>query len=224
MFQEISILMIISAVGTRNPVFRERTQLNRSDLSSSRISLIILFVHTAGVKNIWHDIDPGRISPDDFVVVVEISKGSKNKYELDKDTGLLMLDRVLYTSTHYPANYGFIPRTFADDGDPLDALVLCSEPIAPMTLVRCYPIGAIKMIDSGENDEKIIAIPFGDPMYNSFRDITDLPEHIFNEMAHFFSVYKTLEKKDTAVDEVIGSKEVRAIIEHTMESYKKCFE
>jgi len=176
------------------------------------------------VKNIWHDIDPGRISPDDFVVVVEISKGSKNKYELDKDTGLLMLDRVLYTSTHYPANYGFIPRTFADDGDPLDALVLCSEPIAPMTLVRCYPIGAIKMIDGGENDEKVIAIPFGDPMYNSFRDITDLPEHIFNEMAHFFSVYKTLEKKDTAVDEVIGSKEVRAIIEHTMESYKKCFE
>ncbi len=175
------------------------------------------------MRNIWHDIDPKRISPEDFVVVVEISKGSKNKYELDKDTGLLMLDRILYTSTHYPANYGFIPRTFADDGDPLDALVLCSEPIAPMTLVRCYPIGAIKMIDSGENDEKIIAIPFGDPMYNSFRDITDLPEHVFNEMTHFFSVYKTLENKDTAVDEVIGSAEVTAIIEHTMKRYREFF-
>lgn len=175
------------------------------------------------MRNIWHDIGPERISSEDFMVVVEISKGSKNKYELDKDTGLLMLDRILYTSTHYPANYGFIPRTFADDGDPLDALVLCSEPIAPMTLVRCYPIGAIKMIDSGENDEKIIAIPFGDPMYNSFRDITDLPEHVFNEMTHFFSVYKTLENKDTAVDEVIGSAEVTEIIEHTMKRYKEFF-
>jgi inorganic pyrophosphatase len=175
------------------------------------------------VKNIWHDISPDRISPDDFIVVVEIPKGSKNKYELDKETGLMMLDRVLYTSTHYPANYGFIPRTFADDGDPLDALVLCSEPIAPMTLVRCYPIGAIKMIDSGENDEKVIAIPFGDPMYNSFRDISELPEHIFNEMAHFFTVYKTLENKETAVDEVIGSEDVRAIIEHTLERYDKRF-
>ncbi|MGI6472428.1 MAG: inorganic diphosphatase [Candidatus Methanomethylophilaceae archaeon] len=175
------------------------------------------------MRNIWHDIDPGRISSDDFIVVVEISKGSKNKYELDKETGMLMLDRILYTSTHYPANYGFIPRTFADDGDPLDALVLCSEPLTPMTLVRCYPIGAIKMIDSGENDEKVIAIPFGDPTYNSFRDISDLPEHIFNEMAHFFSVYKTLEKKDTAVDEVIGSGEVVEIIEHSLENYNKLF-
>jgi len=96
--------------------------------------------------NIWHDIDPKRISPEDFFSVIEISKGTKTKYELDKATGLLMLDRVLYTSTHYPANYGFIPRTYAADNDPLDVLVLCSEPIAPMTLVRCFPIGAIIMI------------------------------------------------------------------------------
>ncbi|NLL95478.1 MAG: inorganic diphosphatase [Thermoplasmatales archaeon] len=173
--------------------------------------------------NIWHDLDPSRVSPEDFVVVVEIEKGSKNKYELDKETGMLKLDRVLYTSTHYPANYGFIPRTFADDGDPLDALVLCSEPIAPMTLVRCYPIGAIKMIDDGENDEKVIAIPFGDPMYNSYGDISELPGHVFDEMVHFFSVYKTLEGKETAVDEVIGSGEVRAIIKHTLERYREKF-
>ena len=175
------------------------------------------------MMNIWHDLDPSRVSPDDFVVVVEIEKGSKNKYELDKETGMLKLDRVLYTSTHYPANYGFIPRTFADDGDPLDALVLCSEPIAPMTLVRCYPIGAIKMIDNGENDEKVISIPFGDPMYNSYRDISELPKHMFDEMGHFFSVYKTLEGKETAVDEVIGSAEVRKIIKHTQERYDQYF-
>ncbi|MGN1045283.1 MAG: inorganic diphosphatase [Candidatus Methanomethylophilaceae archaeon] len=175
------------------------------------------------MSNIWHDMSPKRISPDDFMVVVEISKGSKNKYELDKETGLLMLDRILYTSTHYPANYGFIPRTYADDGDPLDALVLCSEPIAPMTLVRCYPIGAIKMIDNGANDEKVIAIPFDDPTYNSYKDISELPKHIFDEMAHFFTVYKQLENKTTAVDEIIGADEVHTIIRSTIEKYRDTF-
>ena len=173
--------------------------------------------------NIWHDINPKRISPDDFMVVVEISKGSKNKYELDKETALLKLDRILYTSTHYPASYGFIPRTYADDGDPLDALVLCSEPILPMTLVRCYPIGAIKMIDNGANDEKIIAIPFDDPMYNSYTDISELPSHMFDEMKHFFEVYKTLEGKTTAVDEIIGSDKVQDIIKYTIGRYKDSF-
>ena len=173
--------------------------------------------------NIWHDINPKRISPDDFMVVVEISKGSKNKYELDKETGLLKLDRILYTSTHYPASYGFIPRTYADDGDPLDALVLCSEPILPMTLVRCYPIGAIKMIDNGANDEEIIAIPFDDPMYNSYTDISELPSHMFDEMKHFFEVYKTLEGKTTAVDEIIGSDKVQDIIKYTIGRYKDSF-
>jgi len=173
--------------------------------------------------NIWHDINPKRISSDDFMVVVEISKGSKNKYELDKETGLLKLDRILYTSTHYPASYGFIPRTYADDGDPLDALVLCSEPIQPMTLVRCYPIGAIKMIDNGANDEKIIAIPFDDPMYNTYTDISELPRHMFDEMKHFFEVYKTLEGKTTAVDEIIGSDKVQDIIKYTIGKYKDTF-
>ncbi len=175
------------------------------------------------MMNIWHDISSDRINIDDFVVVIEISKGSKNKYELDKETGLLKLDRILYTSTHYPANYGFIPKTFADDKDPLDALVLCSEPIAPMTLVRCYPIGAIKMIDNGSNDEKIIAIPFDDPTYNGYKDISELPKHIFEEMAHFFTVYKALEHKDTAVDEIIGSEEVPKIIEDSIKTYQELF-
>lgn len=103
--------------------------------------------------NIWHDINPDRITPNDFMAVIEIEKGSKKKYELDKQTGLIVLDRILYTSTHYPANYGFIPRTLADDGDPLDVLVLCNEPIDPLVLVQCYPIGVITMLDNGKNDE-----------------------------------------------------------------------
>jgi len=152
--------------------------------------------------NIWHDIDERRISPDDFMAVIEIERGSKKKYELDKETGMLMLDRVLYTSTHYPANYGFIPRTYADDDDPLDVLVLCSEAIEPMVLVRCFPIGMITMVDNLRNDEKIIAIPYGDPMYSGFNDIGQLPQHIFNEMKHFFSVYKALEGMSTAVDKI----------------------
>ena len=175
------------------------------------------------MSNIWPDMNPKRISPSDFMVVVEITKGSKNKYELDKETGLLKLDRILYTSTHYPASYGFIPRTYADDGDPLDALVLCSEPILPMTLVRCYPIGAIKMIDNGANDEKIIAIPFDDPTYNSYKDISELPKHLFDEMAHFFTVYKALENKTTAVDEIIGSDKVQDIIRGAIDNYKNSF-
>ena len=118
--------------------------------------------------NIWHDISPKRIKKDRFYAVIEISKGGKNKYELDKETGMLKLDRVLFTSTHYPANYGFIPRTYASDNDPLDVLVLCSEKIQPMTIVECFPIGVLIMEDGGARDEKIIAVPVNDPNYNGY--------------------------------------------------------
>ena len=173
--------------------------------------------------NIWHDINPERIKPDNFTAVIESSKGSKSKYELDKETGGLKLDRILYTSTHYPANYGLIPHTYADDGDPLDVLVLCSENIYPMTLVQCYPIGVISMIDSGSNDEKIIAIPFGDPIYNQYSDISEIPKHKFEEMKHFFSVYKTLENKETVVNDISGKEEAMRIIASTIETYNKKF-
>lgn len=169
--------------------------------------------------NILHDINKSRIKPNDFMCVIEISMGGKSKYELDKDTGMLMLDRILYTSTHYPANYGFIPRTLADDGDPLDVLVLCSVPIQPMTLVRCYPIGVISMMDGGKRDEKIIAIPFGDPTYNTYTDISQLPKHIFDEMRHFFSVYKELEAKETAVKEVENAEKALTIVEEAIKNY-----
>lgn len=173
--------------------------------------------------NIWHDIDEKRIHPDNFVAVIEIKKGSKKKYELDKETGFIMLDRILHTSTHYPANYGFIPRTLADDGDPLDVLVLSGEGIDPLVLVRCYPIGVITMLDNGKNDEKIIAIPYDDPTYNTYLDITDLPSHIFEEMRHFFSVYKQLEGKETAVNEVQGQKCALEIIRSCIKNYKTVY-
>lgn len=169
--------------------------------------------------NIWHDINPKRIAKDNFIAIIEISKGSKNKYELDKETGILRLDRILYTSTHYPANYGFIPRTYADDLDPLDVLVLCSEAIHPLTMVNCYPIGVISMIDNSRADEKIIAIPFDDPSYNTYTDISQLPSHVFDEMIHFFKVYKELEGKQTAVSEIKGVKDAQEIIEKALVSY-----
>lgn len=175
--------------------------------------------------NIWHDISPKRITSDNFYAVIEISKGDKNKYELDKETGMLKLDRVLFTSTHYPANYGFIPRTYADDGDPLDVLVLCSETILPMTLVECKPIGVLNMIDDNSADEKIIAVPINDPNYNTYNDIKDLPKHVFEEIRHFFQVYKSLENgKETSVTEVHGAKEAKSVIKKCIESYIKDFQ
>ena len=174
--------------------------------------------------NIWHDIDPKEISAGDFSAVIEIPKGSKCKYELDKYTGLLRLDRVLYTSTHYPANYGFIPRTYADDGDPLDVLVLCSESIYPLTLIRVSPIGVMRMLDGGKMDDKIIAVPVSDPTYFGITSIDELPAHIFDEIMHFFTVYKQLEHKQTAVKELFGKAEAERIVQEAIDCYKETFE
>lgn len=171
--------------------------------------------------NIWHDIAPERIKKEDFMCYIEIQKGSKSKYELDKETGVLKLDRVLYTSTVYPASYGFIPRTLADDGDPLDVLVLCSEPILPATLVQCYPIGVINMIDDGKMDEKIIAIPFREPTYNIYSDISQLPRHIFDEIRHFFQVYKVLEHKTTSVRELMDRESAVQIVQKCIDNYDR---
>ena len=156
-----------------------------------------------------------------FDALIEIPKGCKAKYEVDKATGMLRLDRVLYTSTVYPANYGYIPNTLADDGDPLDVLVLCGDAIYPMTLVKCRPIGVINMIDGGLNDEKVIAVPVNDPTYCSYRDIKELPAHIYQEMMHFFEVYKALEYKQTTVHEVLPRAAAEAIIEKCIENYEK---
>ena len=171
------------------------------------------------MANLWHDVTPDRLKPEDFIAVIEIEKGSKSKYELDKETGFIILDRVLYTSTHYPANYGFIPRTYAEDNDPLDVLVLCSEPILPLSMVRCYPIGVFTMLDQGKLDDKILAVPVTDPVYNMYHDISELPDHMFREMTHFFSVYKMLEGKETVVSEPQGVEEAVKIIQKCLNAY-----
>ncbi len=173
--------------------------------------------------NIWHDIDKKEIEKDEFMAVIEIPAGSKKKYELDKSTGLLKLDRVLYTSTHYPWNYGFIPRTYAEDSDPLDVLVLCTETLDPLVMVKCYPIGVLRMIDSDECDDKIIAIPLNDPTWNFYKDIEQLPPHILEEITHFFNVYKALEHKETTTSEMLNRSEAISIVEASMERYLKHF-
>jgi inorganic pyrophosphatase len=173
--------------------------------------------------NPWHDIDPERITAENFIAVIEIPKGSKKKYELDKETGLIRLDRILFTSTHYPSNYGFIPRTYADDNDPLDVLVLCSETLDPLTMVECYPIGMVKMVDDEEVDEKIIAIPFHDPVYSGYRDVSTLPRHILTEISHFFEVYKALEHSETSVKMVVDREEAVAVIRKSKTTYEQMF-
>lgn len=170
--------------------------------------------------NIWKDIDKDLIHADSFVACVEIPKGSKMKYELEKKTGKLILDRVLYTSTHYPQNYGFIPRTYADDNDPLDVLVMCQEPITPLCLVRCYPIGVVNMVDSNHKDEKIIAICMDDPSLNCYRDISGLPAHILDEIKHFFKVYKQLEGKETIVTNLLGREDAIKVIDKCIKNYE----
>lgn len=169
--------------------------------------------------NIWHDIDPALIGPEHFTAVIEIPMGSKKKYEMDKRTGLLRLDRILHTSTHYPANYGFIPRTYADDGDPLDVLVLCAETLDPMVMVDCIPIGCIRMTDNGYFDDKIIAIARDDPTWNYYRDIEQLPPHIGEEIAHFFEVYKQLEHQYTTASSTLSRDEAISIVSESMERY-----
>lgn len=173
--------------------------------------------------NIWHDVPEGRIKPDNFLAVIEISKNGRLKYELDKETGFLRMDRVLYTSTHYPANYGFIPRTYGDDHDPLDVLVLCNEEMVPMSMCECKPIGVLIMKDCDANDEKIIAVALNDPNMNCYNDISELPEHVFDEMKHFFRVYKELEGKTTAVHQILGVDDAKRIILESKKSYDELF-
>ena len=171
--------------------------------------------------NIWHDIDPNEIKADLFTSVVEIPKGSNCKYELDKHTGLIKLDRVLYTATIYPANYGFIPRTFAMDNDPLDVLVLCQESLVPLCLVQAKPIGLIRMVDQGYIDEKIVAVCTSDPFYNNFNDLKELPDYVGNEIRHFFRVYKTLEGKRTDVTAIRGKEEAIKVIQTSIDAYQE---
>ncbi len=171
----------------------------------------------------WHDVPIGDDVPDEINIVIEISKGSKVKYELDKDTGLLEVDRVLYSSVVYPENYGFIPQTLADDDDPLDAIVLMQEPIQPMSLLEVRPIGLLPMVDEGENDENILCVHVEDPQYEAFTHVNELPEHRLNEIKQFFKEYKNLERKEVEVGEISGPEDAVEYIRRAIERYKKQF-
>jgi len=167
----------------------------------------------------WHDVTPGLDLPYEFMALVEIPRGSSIKYELDKTTGLLRVDRMLYSAVHYPANYGFIPQTYAEDDDPLDVLVLCQEAVHPLTLVRARAIGLMTMVDSGKKDHKILAVALDDPEFNGFREASELPMHRLTMLRRFFQDYKTLEGKSVEVDEFQPAAFAVPIIEHALDRY-----
>jgi inorganic pyrophosphatase len=166
----------------------------------------------------WHDVDPG--TPSAFNAVIEIPMGSTNKYELDKASGLLKLDRVLHSAVHYPANYGMIPQTISDDGDPMDVLILSSEPVYPMTIIEARPIGLMTMMDGEELDHKVIAVGFNDPDYNSYHDVHELPPHRLAVIRRFFEEYKTLEKKRVVVDDILPSAAAFPVIQRSLAVYR----
>jgi inorganic pyrophosphatase len=167
----------------------------------------------------WHDLSPGDQVPREFDVVIEIPLGSNIKYELDKGSGLIRMDRVLYSAVFYPANYGFIPRTLAEDHDPLDVLVLCQQPVVPLTVMHARAIGLMTMIDSGEQDHKIIAVATADPEYNSYHEASELPQHRLVMVRRFFQDYKQLERKVVEVDEILPAAAAYPIIDDALAQY-----
>jgi len=171
----------------------------------------------------WHDVPIGDEAPEEFSALIEIPKGSRVKYELDKETGLLKVDRILYSSVIYPANYGFIPRTLGDDDDPLDVLVLMQEPVQPLSILRARPIGMMEMIDEGENDEKIICVHLDDPEYRSYENHSELPEHRLNELRRFFQDYKVLEGKEVKVGDFSEPDEAKDAVRNAMRLYDEHF-
>ena len=167
----------------------------------------------------WHDVTPGAHLPAEFTAVIEIPMGSSVKYELDKETGMLRLDRILYSAVYYPANYGFIPQTLAEDDDPLDVLVLCQEAVAPLTLVNARAIGLMTMLDSGKKDHKVLAVAVDDPEYNGFREANELPGHRLTMLRRFFQDYKQLEGKSVEVDDIQATEAAIPIIENALQRY-----
>ena len=169
----------------------------------------------------WHDVTPGGNIPEEFQAIIEIPFGSSVKYELDKTSGLIKLDRVLYSAVYYPANYGFIPQTLAEDDDPLDVLVLCQETVVPLTLMAARTIGLMTMIDGGKKDHKIIAVALDDPEFNSYMEAAEMPAHRSTMLRRFFQDYKQLEGKAVEVDEIQPAKTAYPIIEDSLARYSR---
>lgn len=172
----------------------------------------------------WHSLSYGRGAPVTVNTVIEITKGSKAKYELDKDTGLLRLDRVLMTHLTYPFHYGFIPQTYCDDNDPLDAVIICSQPLIPLTIVEATPIGALHMIDGGQQDDKIIAVATHDHVVNGIKSLSELPVDMVDTIKEFFENYKKLEEKQVVVERFLNKEEAYLLIENAIEFYKRAIE
>ncbi len=171
----------------------------------------------------WHAVSPGEILPEIVNAIIEIPKGSKAKYEIDKESGLIKLDRVLFSSVMYPANYGFIPQTFCDDKDPLDILVLCSVDVYPMTIIEAKVIGVMHMVDNGEQDDKIIAVAKNDMSVNYIEDLAELPPHAMKEIVRFFQDYKTLEEKNVTIEHLLGKNYAFKVIKESLELYNTLF-
>jgi inorganic pyrophosphatase len=172
------------------------------------------------LKHPWHDVSPGKEVPRDFQAVIEIPLGSNVKYELDKPTGLLRVDRVIHSAVFYPANYGFIPQTYAEDNDPLDVLVLCQEPVQPLALIKARAIGVMTMIDSGASDDKIISVATNDPEFNDYLEARDLPPHRLLVLKRFFQDYKQLEGKQVQVEDIKPAYAAINVIERALQRYK----
>ena len=172
----------------------------------------------------WHDypVDEARLA-DSLPAIIEVPMGSKNKYELDKASGLLRLDRVLHSAVYYPANYGFVPRTYCEDGDPLDVLVFGQEPVVPLTVVEVRPIGVMQMRDDKGEDDKLLAVSVGDPAFSEYHDFRELPKHVVREMVRFFQDYKVLEGKEVVVDEPLGPADAQRVLRDALELYRRHF-
>lgn len=172
----------------------------------------------------WHGVGKGVDAPEVVTAIIEVPKGSSIKYELDKESGLLKVDRILYSAVHYPANYGFIPQSYCDDNDPLDILVLGQEPVFPLSMLRAKPIGVMKMVDQGEMDDKIIAVHLDDPEYSHYTSIDELPPHCLKTLRRFFEDYKVLENKEVIIETFLGPIEAKRIIDEAFDLYEGCKE
>lgn len=173
--------------------------------------------------NLWHEVSPGSKTPEEFHTIIEINKGSKNKYEIDKETGLIALDRVAHTAQDFPFDYGFVPQTYWHDNDPLDVVLLTTYPLVPGILVTARPIAIMHMIDSGEKDDKIIAVPTKDPRWSEVRDLADINKHTLKEIEHFYATYKKLQDKEVVVSGFDGAEAAKAAILEGIDLYKQKF-